>query len=285
MGRKRYISTEISIDTKLTSVSELAALLYTWMIPHAGDNCRLSAKNAGELKLSVMPGSARSVAEIEAAVGELMAAELIGRLDNGVYYFPAENFYKYQTYIKPGNRAATPPINAANQRKSPGIAEDQRASAEIAGDRRETPESTASPSLSLPLSLSFLKAGRPEAPADSNQENIAEVVLAEDAPKPWHATFAEIYQSDQRRFALLYGWCVAAENKGYAGARVADALAEFQRYDAKSKIDSWAKYLDALIDRRTARVNAREFEAGHEAIKNAPVPDWIANLARGVANA
>lgn len=152
MARKRYISTEISIDTKLNRVSDLAALLYSWMVPHAGDNCRLSAKNAEELRLSVIPGRRRSDEEIEAAVAELVDQQLIGREADGRYYFPAESFYKYQTYIKPGNRAETPPINAANQRKTPEIAEDQRKTAENAGDRRETPESTTS--LSLPLSLS-----------------------------------------------------------------------------------------------------------------------------------
>lgn len=266
MSRKRYVSTDISIDTKLNRVSELAALLYTWMLPHAADNCRLSAKNAEELRLSVMPGRRRTDDEVEAAVDELIGQELIGRDGDGRYYFPAESFYKYQTYIKPANRSETPPENTGKHRKTPKISEERRTSPENAGDQQKTPESTVS--LSLPLSPSLsLKAGRPEAPAFSQSE--IDRNIAEDIPKPWHATFKALYQSDSRRFALLFAWCIAAEHKGYAGARVADALDEFKRYDAAGKVESWARYLDTLIDRRTARANAREFEAGHDDDKQA----------------
>ena len=126
MARKRYISTDVSIDTKLNRVSELAALLYSWMLPHAADNCRLSAKNAEELRLSVMPGRRRTDDEVEAAVDELIEYELVGRDADGRYYFPAESFYKYQTYIKPGNRAKTPPENTGKHRKTPEISAKHR---------------------------------------------------------------------------------------------------------------------------------------------------------------
>jgi len=152
MARKRYISTDVSIDTKLNRVSELAALLYSWMLPHAADNCRLSAKNAEELRLSVMPGRRRTDDEVEAAVDELIEYELVGRDADGRYYFPAESFYKYQTYIKPGNRAKTPPENTGKHRKTPEISGEHRKTPENTGDQRETPESTVS--LPLPLSLS-----------------------------------------------------------------------------------------------------------------------------------
>jgi hypothetical protein len=267
MGRSRKIHTDISIDTKLNRVSDLAALLYTWMIAHTADNCRLSAKNAEELRLSVMPGRRRTDEDVDLAVGELIDQELVGRDNDGRYYLPSKNFYKYQSYINQSARADTPPIISGDQRKTPEISGDQRRSAENAGDQRVSPEKAASPSLSPPLSLSLSKAGRDDAPADL--EINVEGLLADEPRKDWHKPFKEIYQSDQGRFALLFGWCIAAENKGYAGARVADALTEFQRYDAKSKVDSWARYLDILIDRRTARDNARDFENAHDSEKEA----------------
>jgi len=278
MARKRYISTEISIDTKLNRVSDLAALLYSWMVPHAGDNCRLSAKNAEELRLSVMPGRRRTDDEIEGAVAELIDQGLIGQEADGRYFFPAESFYKYQSYIKPGNRAETLPANAANRRKTPEISEDQRESPENTGDQREspentgdqreTPENTTSFPLSLPLSLPFLKAGRSEAPAVLETDQEAEAKLSHEPPKAWFEPLKRMYEKQPRRMALLFAWCVAAENKRFTGAQVADALAELERHELKNgPVGHWARYLDTIIDRRTVRANARDHETAHAADK------------------
>ena len=46
MARRRYISTAISTDTAVCKLAkkygEFAAMLYTWMIPHAEDDAKLT---------------------------------------------------------------------------------------------------------------------------------------------------------------------------------------------------------------------------------------------------
>jgi hypothetical protein len=139
MSRRRYLSTDISIDGNINKVSDFAALLYSWMILHTADDCRISAKNAEELFLAVIPGRKKTLDEVEAAILELQNLSLVGREEDGTFFLPSESFYKYQTYIKPGNRRKTPEISG-KRRRSP----------ENAGERRETPENTASPPLPLP---------------------------------------------------------------------------------------------------------------------------------------
>jgi len=56
VSRKRSISTDISIDSRINELSDFAALLYTWMIPHANDNCQQTARNTKELQMVVIPG-------------------------------------------------------------------------------------------------------------------------------------------------------------------------------------------------------------------------------------
>ena len=47
MSRRRYLSTEVSLDTRINRLAleagDFAALLYTWMIPHAEDDASITA--------------------------------------------------------------------------------------------------------------------------------------------------------------------------------------------------------------------------------------------------
>ena len=49
MSRRRYISTSMSIDKRLNKLAveagDFAALLYTWMIPHAADDTTIDRKS------------------------------------------------------------------------------------------------------------------------------------------------------------------------------------------------------------------------------------------------
>ena len=58
MARRRYISTEISIDKVVNQLiadyGDFAGLLYTWMIPHAEDTALLTA-DYGEILVTVCP--------------------------------------------------------------------------------------------------------------------------------------------------------------------------------------------------------------------------------------
>lgn len=142
MPRRRYLCTDISVDTKVNQLSTFAALLYTWAIPHFLDDCRMTPRNPAEIKWTVVPARPESVTEVETAMQEIFLAELWGRDENGKIYIPSKSFYKFQTYI-----------NAANRRKTPENTGDHRESPEIAAKHRESPENTASPSPSPSPSL------------------------------------------------------------------------------------------------------------------------------------
>jgi hypothetical protein len=111
MSRCRKISTDISVEAKLNRVSLLATLLYSWGIPHARDDCRLPKKDPEELRMLMIPGRPLSAADVAAALAELVDAQLMGIDDEQNYFFPAEIFYKYQTYINVKNRRDTPKLN------------------------------------------------------------------------------------------------------------------------------------------------------------------------------
>jgi len=107
MARRRYISTDISTDEKVNSISTFAALLYTWAIPHFNDDCHLTAKNAAEVKWTVLPGRKEGVKEVEKAIQELLNNTLWCKDENGRFLIPSDSFYKYQTYINTVNRRET----------------------------------------------------------------------------------------------------------------------------------------------------------------------------------
>lgn len=122
MARRRYLSSAISTDKLVNRLAldagDFAALLYTWMIPHAADNATLTG-DPEELLMQVFPGrrdkEPEDVAQALAAMAEL---GLITWDDCGCVRFPA-SFYKHQTYISAERReVAETAQNAADQRRS-----------------------------------------------------------------------------------------------------------------------------------------------------------------------
>jgi hypothetical protein len=128
MSRRRYISTDISRDRKVNELSDYAALLYTWMIPHAEDDGSL-VSDPDEIGWTVIPGRKPRTERISEAISEMLDANLLYAVD-GKLYFPSESFYKYQTYVP-----------AAKRR-------DHDCNTE---EGRESPETTSSPSPSIQL--------------------------------------------------------------------------------------------------------------------------------------
>ena len=145
MARRRYISTEISIDKDVNQLAidagDFAAMLYTWMIPHAQDDCTLTG-DPDELMYTIIPRR-RDKTE-EDVIYALDAMDGLGLIvwdrEGSLISFPPESFYKYQTYIAEAKRVNTCVV----QRTSPQNTE----------DHRKTPENTVSPSPSPSPSLS-----------------------------------------------------------------------------------------------------------------------------------
>ncbi len=119
MSRRRYISTDISVDRRVNQLSDFAALLYTWMVPHADDDGTITA-DPEELSWIVIPGRHREATQVAAALDEMLSTGLLIRHGDRLY-FPREAFYKYQSYIPAAKRRMSDP-NAAECRGTPRIA-------------------------------------------------------------------------------------------------------------------------------------------------------------------
>lgn len=158
MARRRYVSTAISTDGKLVKLQKYAGhfgpLLYTWMIPHAGDDCHITS-DLGELQLMVIPGFKVKPEQVTDAVNYMVELDLL-RQDERGYYFPPESFYEYQSYIPPAKR-----WHEGEQQPTPQNAE----------DHRESPQNAASPPPSLsPSPTPSPSVTPPPSPAPKNAE-------------------------------------------------------------------------------------------------------------------
>jgi DnaD/phage-associated family protein len=128
MARRRYVSTEISIDKAVNKLAveygDFAALLYTWMIPHAEDTCRITA-DPYEILNKVIPARRDKTEEdIQNAINGMIKFGLIYQTnDCKMLSFPPESFYKYQTYIPEKKRRKTPNLTD-NHRTTPHISEE-----------------------------------------------------------------------------------------------------------------------------------------------------------------
>ena len=82
------ISKSISISTKANSISDFAALLFTWMVPHADDYGVLDG-DEGTIKALVVPRRKQTAKQVGQALAELQQIGLIW-----IY------FYKNKPYIQ-----------------------------------------------------------------------------------------------------------------------------------------------------------------------------------------
>lgn len=142
MSRRRYLSTEISIDTAVNrlarSAGDFAVMLYTWMIPHCDDDGIVHG-DAEEIILQVIPGRRdKKIEDVTAALAAMQEHGLI-EWDEPArrVVFPAASFYKYQTYIKPERRRGAHGEERNNAPEPPQVAE-------ISADHRKTPQNTVS---------------------------------------------------------------------------------------------------------------------------------------------
>ena len=88
MASRRMISKSISISKKVNSISDFAALLFTWMIPHADDYGVLDG-DEGTIKALVVPRRKQTESAVGQALSEMQKVGLIWRY-----------FYKEKPYIQ-----------------------------------------------------------------------------------------------------------------------------------------------------------------------------------------
>lgn len=192
MSRRRYISTDVSLDKRLNRLAEqqgdFAALLYTWMVPHAADDATMNG-DLDEFMAAVLPMRRdKTEADVRRALSAMDEVGLIEWYED-LITFPLEAFYRYQSYIKVENRRTaeitgkrrSTPTNADEQRKTP-ITTDELSppdsTPENADERRKTPENAASSSPSFPLSLPPSPSPRGDAHGDGGDPGLKRAIAA-----------------------------------------------------------------------------------------------------------
>lgn len=178
MSRRRYISTEISLDPEVNQLIEeyglFAGLLYTWMIPHVGDDATLTG-DPRKILLQVVPGvRSVTVQDVETALeGMVKYGLIVWDKEASLITFP-DSFYKYQSYIKEDKRS---PHRAT-----------QRTSAQISEHQRQSPQNTASPSPSPSLTPSLKNNNN----CASDEARLCDQLPANELPREYESTPAEI---------------------------------------------------------------------------------------------
>ena len=75
MANRRMISKSISTSKKLSTVSTLSALLFTWLVPHCDDNGNMDG-DPKVVKGIVLPLRSETVEDVAAAINELKSVKL-----------------------------------------------------------------------------------------------------------------------------------------------------------------------------------------------------------------
>lgn len=111
MSRNRDISSDISMDGRVADISAfgfLAVTLYMMAIPQADDWGRLTG-DARQFKMLVCPGFDVTVAQVNETLAQIASAGLMLRYEaegKKVIAFPAEAWFKRQSYINIGKRTS-----------------------------------------------------------------------------------------------------------------------------------------------------------------------------------
>lgn len=250
MPRRRYISTNISTDKRVNSVSEFAALIYTWATPHAADDCRLTPQNAEEFKMLVVPGTKRTLEEVGSAIQEILAAGLWGVDEEGRYFIPSKSFYKYQTYISAANRRETPEITASSSLSSSS-----------SSSLKEDPKKEAAPA-DKPVDnhdKPLESKGKAPPPGDNSNKE-------EEGAKELAAMVDYIYRKDKARFAKIPAWANTQLKKGWKAPELLKALVKFNLRDAQGEIREWWPYLTEAC--QAIRTQELQGEAASHVVKD-----------------
>jgi hypothetical protein len=189
MGRKRSIHTDITSDGKLEMLAEefgpLHCLVYTWAIPHAEDSGRLDA-DPRKFRNTVLAAlkSVVTVEQVRQIIAEIASVRddydrplwTLETDEQGqpVIAFPAESWFKHQSYIPKNKRDGTAADTSDASQPSPTSPQN----AEKHRKAAVPPQNPVSPSPSPSLSPSPPTggAGGVEAPAEGSADAFAPTV-------------------------------------------------------------------------------------------------------------
>ena len=96
MANRRMISKSISVSDETNALSDFAALLFTWMIPHTDDYGIING-TPGKIKALVVPRRKQNEKQVEESLIEMQKLGMIWRyIFKGEQYLQFVNFEKHQ---------------------------------------------------------------------------------------------------------------------------------------------------------------------------------------------
>lgn len=100
-GARRYISTSMSTDPRLYALIRqegyFAALLYTWLIPHAHHEGYLPSQDPEELMFMVIPGEReKDAGDVRRAIALMVELELLECRSDGIA-FPMHDLRRFNS--------------------------------------------------------------------------------------------------------------------------------------------------------------------------------------------
>ncbi|MGF7431069.1 hypothetical protein PQV03_09930 [Thermoanaerobacterium thermosaccharolyticum] len=172
MGRKRFITSDMSIDEKIAQIAAedpTIALMWPWFITGFDDWGRMEAAPL-KIKLSIFPAFPFTAKDIERAIDKYAEVGLVFKyvVEGHTYIaIEPEKYYKYQTYIRDNKRESdksncpapeNAPWNSQNSADKNKYAQEDNMSrncAQVSVDNdKKHPSPSPSPSPSLSLSPS-----------------------------------------------------------------------------------------------------------------------------------
>lgn len=110
MAKGRIISRSISTSRKVSVVSDQAALLYSWIIPHTDDYGRIEG-GADDILFSIVPRRNWSEKDVEKYLKEMWLVALIRSYhENDKRYLEVTDFEQHQTFRSDRSRVAKCPV-------------------------------------------------------------------------------------------------------------------------------------------------------------------------------
>ena len=95
---RRMLSSTISTSQKISKISLLAKLIFTWMLPNCDDYGQ-RAGDADSVRWEVIPRIDVTVEEVESCLVEMEKTGLVDRFnESGKMYLKLSNFDSFQTF-------------------------------------------------------------------------------------------------------------------------------------------------------------------------------------------
>lgn len=179
MGRKRFITSDMSIDEKIANIATenpVAALMWPWFITGFDDWGRMEAVPM-KIKLSIFPAFPYTAKDIEQAIELYSSNGLVFKYEvNGKLYIAIDpqKFYKYQTYIR-GDKRETDNSNCPPPVNPPWDSEETSNEYDMHDDARMCTQGSADARICIPSpspspSVSTSEQSPDEQPQDDNKK-------------------------------------------------------------------------------------------------------------------